>query len=156
MRTSHAHKRDRALPVWVTITLKLFLFSTVGMIMIVTADAVDTAVSTWTNIPNNGVRRETWYGSALTELYFHGPAMHGYGFWGGRDLLSMCAERIPQVDPVLFQRHPKQCIVVLQRDVEAFILGTIWLSIAAVFTTISCGLGCGIIVRIVRGPTQKK
>ena len=57
----------------------------------------------------------------LRALYFEGPELNGYGFWGGRTEQDVCA-RASGIDSALLHEHPEMCTEILNRKFQSFLL----------------------------------
>lgn len=57
----------------------------------------------------------------LRELYFHGPSMHGYGFWKGLSNSQICAE-LTQVEESHWVTNISTCNSLVHRQFEAFLI----------------------------------
>lgn len=57
----------------------------------------------------------------LHALYFHGPLLHGYGFWAGTPPEDMCAALMPGTSALFWIHHVDECASVLDRRFHAFV-----------------------------------
>lgn len=57
----------------------------------------------------------------LHALYFHGPLLHGYGFWAGTAAEDMCAALMPGTSALFWISHVDECAAVLDRRFHAFL-----------------------------------
>jgi len=68
----------------------------------------------------------SWLGNIvlhpLRRLYFEGPDVYGYGWWGGRAAPDICAQ-LTNVDAAFWTRNPDDCRTLLERKFVAFCLG---------------------------------
>jgi len=65
----------------------------------------------------------------LRRLYFDGPDVHGYGWWGGRAATDVCAQ-LTNVDAAFWARNPDDCRALLERKFVAFYLGAAAIAVA--------------------------
>lgn len=66
----------------------------------------------------------------LQQLYFNGPAIHGYGFWGGLAREDMCASVTPGTSAVFWATHTQDCDVLLRQHFLAFLTAVEFLTYA--------------------------
>jgi hypothetical protein len=59
----------------------------------------------------------------LHELYFHGPLLHGWGFWGGNAPETVCASMLPGSHASFWLQHLHDCDALLQQRFHAFSVG---------------------------------
>lgn len=57
----------------------------------------------------------------LQKLYFGGPQLYGYAFWGGRERADICAE-LTNVPAEFWQSQPDQCEQLLDKQFRAFLI----------------------------------
>ena len=57
----------------------------------------------------------------LRKLYFGGPTVYGYGFWGGREPDEICAE-LTNVPARHWNEHPAECEELLDKQLRAFLI----------------------------------
>ena len=57
----------------------------------------------------------------LHTLYFHGPFLHGYGFWAGTPPEDMCAALMPGTSALFWITHVDECAAVLDKRFHAFL-----------------------------------
>lgn len=57
----------------------------------------------------------------MHKLYFQGPTMHGYGFWGGAAPEDICAA-VSNTSALFWMGHPGQCELVLLQHFTAFLV----------------------------------
>jgi hypothetical protein len=57
----------------------------------------------------------------LQKLYFGGPQVYGWGFWGGRARADMCAE-LTSYDAYFWHQHAAECDQLLERQFGAFLI----------------------------------
>lgn len=67
---------------------------------------------------------DTFITSPLHTLYFHGPLLHGYGFWGGASAEDICAALMPGTTASFWTTQPVQCAIVMDRRFYAFLTAT--------------------------------
>jgi hypothetical protein len=65
---------------------------------------------------------EYLWGSVLRNLYFGGPALHGYGFWSNKSPVDMCSE-LTNVPADHWVKNEEECETLLQRNFRAFEIG---------------------------------
>jgi len=56
----------------------------------------------------------------LKQLYFRGPLLHGWGFWGGAAPESVCAAMLPGSHTSFWQDHLGECEVLLHQRFDSF------------------------------------
>ena len=56
----------------------------------------------------------------LHQLYFHGPLLYGYGFWGGASKEDMCTALAPGTTAFFWSQNQHQCDDVLNLRFNAF------------------------------------
>lgn len=59
----------------------------------------------------------------LRALYFDGPTLGGYGFWGGADRFDVCHD-MTGVDSSFWARNVDECGTMLERRFHAFLIGS--------------------------------
>lgn len=57
----------------------------------------------------------------LHSLYFNGPALHGYGFWGGISPEDACAVISPNTSAYFWISNMSQCDLILDKRFVAFL-----------------------------------
>lgn len=57
----------------------------------------------------------------LIRLYLDGPTLHGWGFWGGRPAVEVCAA-LSDVSAQFWERHPEVCAALVDRNVETLVV----------------------------------
>lgn len=57
----------------------------------------------------------------LRALYYSGPLLHGYGFWGGTPLEEVCATLMPGTSGLFWLQHVSQCKEVVETRFRAFL-----------------------------------
>lgn len=55
------------------------------------------------------------------QLYLSGPALGGYGFWGGRDEAFICAAKTT-MSQFFWENHPGMCREIIERDAHSFMM----------------------------------
>ena len=58
----------------------------------------------------------------LKQLYFHGPLLHGYGFWGGTPQEDMCAALSPGTAAGFWLKNHEECSRIVDQHFEAFLV----------------------------------
>jgi hypothetical protein len=70
------------------------------------------------------------YGSVVTQplrtLYMEGPALQGYGFWGGRDVGSICSQ-ISSLQASFFEgeENMEACSTMIQKNFNSFYIAIV-------------------------------
>ena len=59
------------------------------------------------------------------DLYSRGPALFGYGFYEGKTLVDIC-QTITNVNSDFWKNNYLQCEMMINKKVEAFIIGIFW------------------------------
>lgn len=59
--------------------------------------------------------------SPLEKLYFGGPQLYGYGFWGGRESADICAE-LTSAPASFWHKESDQCNQLLGKQFRAFMV----------------------------------
>jgi hypothetical protein len=57
----------------------------------------------------------------LRRLYFQGPSLNGFGFWGGLPAPDCCTLALPGTSAVFWADHLHQCEVILDQRFIAFL-----------------------------------
>jgi hypothetical protein len=57
----------------------------------------------------------------LMYLYMNGPALYGYGFWKGKDMVDICSE-LSTVPTRHWIANPQECHHVIFRHLESFVI----------------------------------
>lgn len=59
----------------------------------------------------------------LKKLYFGGPLIYGYGFWGGKEQADMCSE-LTNVEAKFWLASPgrEECSALLEKQFSAFLI----------------------------------
>jgi hypothetical protein len=57
--------------------------------------------------------------SPLRQLYFYGPTMSQFGFWGGMGAPDIC-QTITPITVSFWQAHPEDCIVEIEKKFISF------------------------------------
>ena len=57
----------------------------------------------------------------LRKLYFGGPMLYGYGFWGGREPAEICSE-LTNVASRHWIDNPNECNELLDKQLRAFLI----------------------------------
>ena len=57
----------------------------------------------------------------LRRLYFQGPSLNGFGFWGGLPPQDCCTLALPGTSAVFWADHLHQCEVILDQRFIAFL-----------------------------------
>lgn len=58
--------------------------------------------------------------SPLYALYFRGPTLNGFGFWGGAAPETICASLLPGSQAAFWALHIDECHVLLSQRFDAF------------------------------------
>lgn len=56
----------------------------------------------------------------LHNLYFRGPQLNGYGFWGGATAETVCAALLPGSQASFWAAHAHECDALLSQRFDAF------------------------------------
>ena len=62
----------------------------------------------------------TVFVSPLYTLYFRGPTLNGFGFWGGAAPETICASLLPGSHASFWAQHVDDCYVLLTQRFDAF------------------------------------
>jgi hypothetical protein len=58
----------------------------------------------------------------LKQLYFHGPLLHGYGFWGGTPHEDICAALSPGTAASFWLKNSDECTRIVDQHFDAFLI----------------------------------
>jgi hypothetical protein len=82
----------------------------------------------WTEVATTAVRSVLTFVhhavvvAPLKQLYFQGPVLHGYGFWGGVATEDMCASMTPGTTAAFWFKNKDDCSHLVDLHFQSFLI----------------------------------
>lgn len=75
----------------------------------------------------------------LVRLYLRGPAVNGWGFWGGRPVAEVCATA-SNVAVEFWERNPEVCAMLVERNVDGMVVAFETVVYYALLVKLACAV----------------